>query len=106
MRILPDESLPRQLAALIPDHDVRTVRQEGWTGVKNGELLRTAAAGFEVFVTPDRNLQYQQNIKSVGVAVVVLVAHSNRVEDLKPLLPRLLAAASTFQPGSITTIGG
>jgi hypothetical protein len=106
VRILLDESLPRQLVSEIPEHQVRTVRQEGWAGVKNGELLRIAAtAGFEIFVTPDQNLQYQQNVRAVGLAIVVLVARSNRLDDLRPLIPELLAALSILQPGSIFRIG-
>jgi hypothetical protein len=107
VRILLDESLPRQIAAEIPGHQVRTVRQEGWTGIKNGELLKTAAeAGCEVLLTPDQNLQYQQNIKAVGLAVVVLVAHSNRIEDLRPLLSQLVTALLDLQPGTLFRIGG
>lgn len=63
MRVLLDEQLPRHLARDIVGHDVSTVQQCGWAGFKNGDLLRVAAdAGFEVFVTADRNLQFQQNL--------------------------------------------
>ncbi len=64
------------------------VQQEGWSSVKNGELLRRAAASeFVVFITPDRNLEYQQHIPAVKVGVVVIRARSNRIEDLLPLVP-------------------
>lgn len=83
------------------------VQSEGWSSVKNGELLRRAAAtGFDVFVTPDRKLEYQQNIPRVGVAVVVLRALTNRLEDIAPLVPALLAALPDVRVGSVTHIGG
>ena len=77
MRVLLDEQLPRHLTRELAVHDVRTVRQQGWTGTKNGELLRRAvAAGFEVFLTADQNLQFQQNLAQLRLAVVVLAAPS------------------------------
>lgn len=92
MRILLDESLPIELKTEISGHDVRSVREMGWSGLKNGELLRRASGSFDVFLTADQNLEYQQNLKTLPLAVVVLVAPSNRIEKLRPLLPRLLAA--------------
>ena len=78
MRVLLDEQLPRQLAQEIRDHDVRTVQQQGWAGLGNGELLQRAAdAGFEVFLTADRNLQFQQNLIHSPLRVIVLTASSN-----------------------------
>ena len=62
MRILLDESLPHELRDDLPGHAVKTVTEAGWTGVRNGELLRRAAESFDVFVTADQNLQYQQNL--------------------------------------------
>ncbi len=82
------------------------VQVEGWSSVKNGELLRrAAAAGFDVFLTPDRKLEYQQHIPLVGVAVVVFRAHSNRIEDLAPLVPALLAVLPTVRVGTVTHVG-
>ena len=76
------------------------VQAMGWSSVKNGDLLRrAAAAGFEAFVTPDQNLEYQQNLSRVGFAVVVVRARSNRIEDLVPLVPRLLEVLGTAKPG-------
>lgn len=81
------------------------VQAEGWSAVKNGELLRRAAtAGFEVFVTPDRSLEYQQNIPRVKIAVVVVRARTNRIEDILPLIPRLLAMLPEVRPGTVTHI--
>jgi len=87
MRILLDESLPVELKFEIPGHEVRYVREIGWSGLKNGELLRRAAGSFDVFLTADQNLEYQQNLRTLPLAVVVLVAPSNRIEQLRPLLP-------------------
>lgn len=75
MRILFDEQLPRQLVPYLVGHDVRTVQEKSWAGLKNGELLtRAEAAGFSVFVTGDQNLQFQQNISKRSLGVVVLCA--------------------------------
>ncbi|MEO7682557.1 MAG: DUF5615 family PIN-like protein [Gemmatimonadaceae bacterium] len=96
MRVLIDESLPRALASALKGHEVRTVQQEGWSSISNGELLRLAVqSGFEVFLTPDRNLQYQQNIPKAGIGIVVLRGASNRIEDLLPLVPDLAKSNST-----------
>ena len=84
MRVLLDEQLPRQLAPLLTGHDVRTVQQQSWAGLKNGQLLDAAeAAGFTVLVTGDRNLPFQQNLGKRQLAVVVLCAASNALEDLE-----------------------
>lgn len=105
MRVLLDEQLPRQLARELTGHEVRTVRQQNWTGLKNGELLRRAADDhFDVLVTADQNLEFQQNLTGSRLGVVVLVALSNALEDLLPLVPTLLAAISTSRPGSIVRV--
>lgn len=86
MRVLLDEQLPRRLARDLAGHDVRTVQQQGWAGVKNGELLQRAADhGFDIFLTADQNLEFQQNLARARLGVVVLVAASNALEDLRPL---------------------
>ena len=91
MRVLLDEQLPRQLAQELRGHDVRTVQQQGWAGLGNGELLRRAAeARFEVFLTADRNLEFQQNLVRSSLRVIVLVAVSNALEDLLRLVPGVL----------------
>ena len=77
MRVLLDECVPRTLREQLPGHEVKTVAQSGWTGVKNGELLRLAAERFDVLLTVDRNLEYQQNF--LGAAVAVIVVHASRV---------------------------
>jgi len=106
VRILVDESLPRQLVPLLLGHDARMVQAEGWSGVKNGELLRrAAAAGYDVLLTPDRKLEYQQHIPSVGVAVVVVRAHTNRMADLERLVPELLKVLPGVRSGTVTHVG-
>ncbi|HUO05508.1 MAG TPA: DUF5615 family PIN-like protein [Candidatus Binataceae bacterium] len=105
MRILLDEQLPRRLALEVKGHHVRTVQQEGWAGFTNGELLRRAAdAGFEVFLTGDQNLRFQQNLKNVRLGIIVLAAASNQIQDLLPLVPRILNAIPGSQPGKVTHI--
>ena len=105
MRILLDEQLPRQLAREIPGHHVRTVQQQGWSGLGNGELLRRAAAdGFEIFVTADQNLQFQQNLSGSPLGVIALAARTNALEDLIPLLPSLLNAIANISPGDVRRV--
>jgi predicted nuclease of predicted toxin-antitoxin system len=105
MRILLDESLPRKLALELPGHDVQTVQKRGWTGLKNGALLREASREFQVFLTGDRNLEFQQNLTTLPVAVIVMVSVNNRIETLRPLLPDVLQALRTIQSGQLVRIG-
>ena len=105
MRILLDESLPHDLAALILGHHVSTVRDEGWTSVKNGKLLALAALKFDAFVTADRNLEFQQNLAKLPLSVVVLVARKNRVQDLEPFLPELAALLNHLPPRTLRKVG-
>src|SRR5581483_905336 len=103
MRILLDECVPRRLGQKLPGHDVRTVPEMGWSGKKNGELLQLMAGqGFEVLLTVDQSIRHQQNLQATGVAVVVLVAVSNRLADLVPLMPLALAALASLKPGDVT----
>ncbi len=88
MRILLDECAPSRLRREFPGHEVLTVTQMGWSGRKNGDLLRLMASEqFEVLLTVDHGLRYQQNLQSAGVAVVVFMASGNRLADLLPLVP-------------------
>jgi hypothetical protein len=89
VRILLDECIDRRLAKEIKDHEVVTVPQAGWAGIKNGELLALAQEQFDVLVTVDRNLSFQQNLPQFNIAVVVLEAPTNRLIDLRRLLPKL-----------------
>ncbi len=105
MRVLVDECIDWRLARAIVGHEVKTARQMGWSTIKNGELLRLAETEFDVFVTVDRNLAFQQNIPNVSLAVIVLRADSNRLSELQPLVPELLASIPTAKRGAVTYIG-
>jgi len=106
MRVLLDECLPRRLKTVLGGHDVQTVPEAGWGGTENGELLRLAAAAFDVFVTIDQNLQYQQNLQGAGIAVVILECRTNRFDDLLPLVPKLLdVLRDRLVPEEIRRIG-
>jgi hypothetical protein len=83
MRILLDESLPRRLRHSFPGHEVVTVAEAGWSGIRNGELLLLAASRFDLFVTADQNIQFQQNLSTLPLTVAVLVARDNRLESLR-----------------------
>jgi hypothetical protein len=105
VRILLDEQLPRQLAPFLIGHDVRTVLQESWAGLKNGELLTKAeAAGFSVFLTSDQSLEFQQNLSKRQLSVVVFHAASNALEDLLPLVPAALTAIQAVRPGVVVRV--
>jgi uncharacterized protein DUF5615 len=105
VRVLLDESVPRPLAQLLVGHDVRTVTQLGWTGVKNGELLSRAAESFDVVLTADQNIEFQQNLAKLPVAVVVIIAKTNRIESLEPLVPQILAVLETLQRKTLRRVG-
>jgi len=104
VRVLLDECLPRRLKRELVGHDAKTAPEMGWASKTNGELLALAAADFDVFLTSDRNLTYQQNVSAFNVAVIVLVARSNSMDDLRPLVPRLLEVLATARTGTVTLV--
>ncbi len=104
MKILLDECVDRRLARDIPQHDVKTISQMGWSGIKNGNLLGLAEKEFDAFVTVDRNLSYQQNLSQYDITVLVLRARTNRLRDLQPLLPKLLESLSHAKHGEAIVI--
>ena len=104
VQILLDESLPRTLVAHFADGTVETVFDRGWSGLKNGELLARAAEAFDVFLTGDQNLQYQQNLRGYEIRVVVLAGVTNRAIHLVPLLDRALDAARELDFGEVSVI--
>jgi predicted nuclease of predicted toxin-antitoxin system len=104
MRILLDEDLPRRLAELLVGHEVSTVQRSGWSGIKNGQLLGLAAAQFDVLLTMDRNLEFQQNLATLPIAVLVVEAVSNRIEDLKPMVSAILDELNDISPKSLRRI--
>jgi len=106
MRVLLDECVPRALSDDISGHEVRTVAEVGWAGVKNGELLRLAATAFDVLITVDRNLEYQQSFKGVSLAVIVIHASSNDIVALRPLMPAVVDLIPQAKPGVVTHVRG
>ena len=105
MRILLDENLDWRLRRDLPEHEVESVPLLGWTGIQNGELLRKAVeGGFDALVTMDGSMVHQQNIAHYAIAVIALRAKSNRLDDTRPLMNRLLATLPRSKPGTVTFI--
>lgn len=105
MKVLLDENLPHQLRHELPGHEVFTAAFMGWSGIQNGELLRLAAgAGFDVLVTNDRGLEYQQNLQSLPVGVLVMLSKANTIEAIRPHLPAVLAALATLGPRQLAKL--
>ena len=104
MRILLDESLPRKLGFKLPGHHVRTVQMMGWNGLVNGHLLVTAASEFDVFITGDKNMQYQQSASQLPISVVVLVAPNNKLESFLPLVGKLISALEDIREPSFVQL--
>ena len=107
MKILVDESLPVAFAEELLGHEVSTVRAQDWLGLKNGVLLRAAVdAGFQVLITADKALRYQQNLPAIGIAVVLITRVRNRMADLRPLIRRVLTAINDVRRGEIVIVTG
>jgi hypothetical protein len=104
VKVLLDECLPRKLKRHLPGHTVATVPEKGWAGIKNGALLRLIEPAFDVFVTIDGNLQYQQNLASTQLAIILLAAKDNTFETLAPLMPKVAAALIAIAPGALVRI--
>src|SRR4051812_24227901 len=106
MRVLLDENLNWRLERFLPGHPCSSVPRIGWAGIKNGQLLQqAAAAGFEVLISMDGSLATQQNVAQLPLAIVVLRAPTNRLEDTGPLMSQVLSLLPTLQPGQIVTVG-
>lgn len=106
MKVLLDECVDARLALHINEFEVRTVHDQGWTGISNGRLLALAEKEFDVFLTIDRNLMFQQNIPKFSIAVVLIHSVSNRLEDLLELLPQITATIPRAATGNVLHIGG
>jgi len=104
LRILLDENLDWRLARDLRGHEVESVSRLGWSGIKNGELLSRAEKQFDVLLTMDSNMQYQQNIANFDIALVVLQAASNRLADTRSLMPQVMAVLPTVKPGTVTAV--
>jgi predicted nuclease of predicted toxin-antitoxin system len=107
MKILLDENLPHALRSLLtPRHDVSTVSYMGWSTLENGSLLSQAASnGFDASVTKDQGLAHEQNLANLPLAVVVLQAKTNKIDDIRPLVSKLLWALDSLTPRSVTAVG-
>jgi hypothetical protein len=102
--VLFDEDVPRQLRRDLSDFAIRTVQEQSWSSLKNGELLRTAAREFDVLLTADKNLQYQQNIPRFDIGIVVLASVDTRLPSLQTLLPEIRAAIAAVAPGTVIRV--
>ncbi len=105
MKILLDECLPKKLKHEFAAHEIKTVPEMGWAGKKNGELLKLMTGVFEVFVTSDQNLSYQQRLDDLPIAIIVLCAVSNRLNDLQALMPEVIKTLEQVKIGDFIEVG-
>jgi len=105
VKILLDECGDRRLARDLADHSVITVPRRGWAGIKNGDLLALAEKEFNVFITVDRKISTQQDLTKFKIPVLLLRPRTNRLEDIRPLVPELLKALERAAAGVLTTVG-
>lgn len=106
MRILLDESVPGRLGRLLTNHQAISVQRRGWAGIKNGRLPALAAKEFDVLITADQGMEYQQNLATLPIAVIEVLASSNRLEDMAPSVPSILRALDDLEPRTLLKIGG
>jgi predicted nuclease of predicted toxin-antitoxin system len=104
MKILLDECLPKRLKRALSGYDVQTVPEAGWAGKKNGVLLKLMVNEFDVFITVDQNMEYQQALEDLPIAFIVLVAHNNKLETLQPLMAQVLLLLDTIKPGQVIDV--
>jgi predicted nuclease of predicted toxin-antitoxin system len=104
MRILIDECLDWRLCRSLPEHECASVQRMGWDGLSNGELLSKAQREFDVFITGDRNLAFQQSAAKYDVAILVLHSPSIQLADMQPLMVRVVEALSQVEPGTVMDI--
>lgn len=104
MRILLDESVPSHLGGLLTNHRAVSVQRRGWTGIKNGKLLALAAEEFDALITADRGMEYQQNLATLPIAIIIVLAKSNRLPDMAPLVPSILRALEELQPRTLVRV--
>ena len=104
--MLLDECVPRKLKLELTEHEVLTVTERGWSGLKNGKLLALAEAEFDVFLTVDQNLKYQQNLKTFNIGILLLVARNNRLKTLLPLMAEVKTVLEKIEAGDFIRVGG
>ena len=105
MRVLLDENLPHDLVAELAGHEISTVQGWGWSGVKNGELLRRTAGQIDALLTMDRKLEHQHDMSVLPFGLIVVRAHSNRMQDLRPLVGEMQDALARVRPGMVQYVG-
>lgn len=105
MKALLNECVPRKLRLKLTEYAVLTVTERGWSGIKNGKLLALAETEFEVFLTVDQNLKYQQNLKAFNIGVILLVARNNRLKTFLPLMPEARKALENIKAGDLVRVG-
>ena len=106
MRLLLDECVPKRLKRELLGHEVKTVQDMGWAGIKNGALLKLADGQFDALLTVDQGIEYQQNLSGLAISVVVMLPASNDVDDLRPLLPSVEQALASLRAGEVRRVGG
>jgi predicted nuclease of predicted toxin-antitoxin system len=105
MRILIDECVPRKIKWSFPDHRCATAQEAGWGGRQNGDLLALAEEKFDVFLTVDKGLRYQHNLSGRNIAVLIIRAKSNDIDDILPHVPDCNLALQSIRPGDVVVIG-
>ena len=105
MRVVLDANLPVDFGTLLTGHQVDSVHQRGWSDLDNGALLTACQNEYDAFLTLDQSLRYQQNLRGRPIAALLLHARSNRLQDLSPLVPDILAALPTAPQGQVTLVG-
>jgi predicted nuclease of predicted toxin-antitoxin system len=107
MRVLIDECLPRKVKLLFGEggHECETAQEAGFSGKENGELLALAEKTFDVFITIDKNIRYQQNIAGLRIAILIIRTASNDLDDIRPHVPQALAALRSIKPGQVVEVG-
>lgn len=106
MRLLLDECVPKPLKRDLVGHDVWTVVEMGWSSKRNGELLKLMLAeGFEALLTVDQGIEFEQNVRKSGIAVILMTARTNRLKELRPLVPQILGALSRVSTGALIRVG-
>lgn len=105
MRLLLDECVARDLKLDLTGHEVLTVVEAGYSGLKNGALLRAASGTFDVLITVDRNIPNQQNLDSFEIAVVILIADGIKYSQLQPLVPEVLSLLTNLEAGELRLVG-
>lgn len=105
MRLLIDECVPRKLKFMFRGHECQTVREAGFGSKENGELLALAENNFDVLVTIDKNIRFQQNIARRNIAILIIRASSNDLDDILSHVPAALAALATLKPGQVVEVG-